>query len=333
MELRQLRYFVMVAELKSFSRAAANAHIAQPALSRQVRKLEEELGASLLVRDGRGATLSSVGEQFYLRVKEVLNRLQQAKADVQSLHNVPTGEITLGVAQQLGPAFIASIARKFRHAYPQASLRIIEGFSFQIEEWLDLGRVEVGVFYDPSSMKDLVGKVIFTENLYLVGAANSFIAAEEECEFSEIEGLPLILPDRPSCLRDRIDNEAAKRGIKTNVFIEVDSIGAIKELIRDGQGYSIMSYSSCDQELKRGELAAARIVRPSLIRPLVVALSPKSVKSVTTRTLMELVSSEVGRFVEENRLRGSAGSLSSVPQIGAKSHLAVSKESIAVRSI
>lgn len=293
MELRQLRYFMTVAELKSFSRASAVAHIAQPALSRQIRKLEDELGVALFDRDGRGVTLNHVGQQFYARVSAIMRDIAAAKADVQSSCDVPLGEVTLAIPQQLGSRFIADLVTNFRAKFPRASLKIVDGWNSQIYEWLEFGRVDVGVVCDPKDRQDLWPQRVFLEDFYLVGACGQHLVSGPECPFDRLESIPLIMPDRPSRLRDRVDAEAVKRGVSIKVEVGLDSIGAIKELVRSGHGYSIMSLPAVSREIARGELAAARIVHPSISWPVMIAISPKARLSLLSKKLIELLSAEL----------------------------------------
>ena len=149
MELRQLRYFLQVADFKSFSRAAIAVRIAQPALSRHIRKLEEELGVALFYRDGRGAILTEQGKRYYERVTDILRQLDQATAELQSDDEMPTGEVVLGVPTELGPRFILQIVQSFRSRYPSARIRVAESGSAQIAEWLQSSRLDAGFIYDP----------------------------------------------------------------------------------------------------------------------------------------------------------------------------------------
>lgn len=301
MEIRQLRYFMTVAELKSFSRASSIAHIAQPALSRQIRKLEEELGVPLFDRDGRGVTLNSAGQEFYSRISTLMQDLYQVKADVQASRKVPLGEVTLAVPQQLGSRFIANVVTKFRAQYSRANLKVVDGWSSQICEWLEFGRVDVGIVCDPKERGELRSQQVFLEELYLVGAVGDPLVSQRDCPFECVAGLPLIMPDRPSRLRDRVEAEALKRDMNITVEVELDSIGAIKELVRSGHGYSIMSFTAVSQEIERGELAAARIVQPFISRPVVIAISPKASLSLLSKKLIELLNSELEAHMRDSR--------------------------------
>lgn len=305
MEIRQLRYFMTVAELKSFSRASSVAHIAQPALSRQIRKLEAELGVALFDRDGRGVALNHTGQEFYRRISVLMQDLCQVKADVQASRKVPLGEVTLAVPQQLGSRFIANVVTKFRAQYSSASLKVVDGWSSQICEWLEFGRVDVGIVCDPKERGELRSQQVFLEELYLVGAVGDPLVSQKDCPFDRIAGLPLIMPDRPSRLRDRVEAEALKRDMHITVEVELDSIGAIKELVRSGNGYSIMSRTAVSQEIERGELAAARIVQPFISRPVVIAVSPKARLSLLSEKLIELLNSELEAHMRDTRWRGA----------------------------
>lgn len=307
MEIRQLRYFMTVAELKSFSRASSVAHIAQPALSRQIRKLEAELGVPLFDRDGRGVTLNPAGQEFYSRISTLMQDLYQIKADVQASRKVPLGEVTLAVPQQLGSRFIANVVTKFKARYPRANLKVVDGWSSQICEWLEFGRVDVGIVCDPKERGELRSQQVFLEELYLVGAVGDALVSQKDCPFDHVAGLPLIMPDRPSRLRDRVEAEALKRDLNITVEVELDSIGAIKELVRSGHGYSIMSLTAVSQEIERGELAAARIVQPFISRPVVIAVSPKARLSLLSEKLIELLNSELEAHMRDTRWNGSEG--------------------------
>ena len=153
MELRQLRYFLRVADFKSFSRAALAVRIAQPALSRHIRKLEEEMGVALFYRDGRGAVLTEQGQRYYEKVTDILQQLDQAGAELQSDYDMPTGEVALGVPSELGPRFILQIVQSFRGRYPNARIRVAEGCNAQIAEWLQSSRIDAGFIYDPQDYR------------------------------------------------------------------------------------------------------------------------------------------------------------------------------------
>lgn len=304
MELRQLRYFLGVAELMSFSRAALALHIAQPALSRQISRLEEEVGAALFYRNGRGVLLTEPGKQYYEKVKSILRQLEQASAEAQAMRDTPSGEVALGVPPQLGAIFIAQIVQLFRARYPTARIRVAEGFSFQVAEWLQSAQVDLGFVYDPQAYHHLLVAMIVEEALYLVGPPACAATASPGVPFRSVIELPLVMPDLPSTLRQRVEAVAAQFGATVSFPIEVDSLPAIKQLIIDGAGYTILPYAAVYNETRQGLLSAARIVEPEMFRPLALAVPLKGGVSVATKKLIGLISEEIGELLSKGRWSG-----------------------------
>lgn len=306
MELRQLRYFLRVAEFKSFSRAATAVRVAQPALSRQVRRLEEEIGVSLFYRDGRGALLTEQGKLYCQRITDILQQLDQAATDLNTDDDLPTGEVILGIPAQLGPRFVSQIVHSFRSHYPGARIRVADGCNFQIAEWLQSSRIDAGFIYDPQAYQNLGTKLMVEELLYLVGPELDEYTSKKVVPFRQVAKLPLIMPNLGGTLRQRVTAAAAQLGIIANYEIDVDSLPAIKQLVLDGAGYTILPYAAVYDEIKRGSLTAARIIEPDLLRPLGYAVRPKGTLSVVTNKLSSLIQLEIGNLLTAGNWMGHA---------------------------
>ncbi len=304
MELRQLRYFLRVADFKGFSRAATAVRVAQPALSRHIRKLEEEIGVALFYRDGRGAILTEQGQQYYQRIAEILRQLDQAAAEIQSDSDMPTGEVTLGVPAQLGPRFVAQIIHSFRDRYPTARIRVADGCNFQIAEWLQSSRVDVGFVYDPQTYQNLSTKVMVEEALYLVGPHASLHTAHTTVPFHTVAKLPLILPNLGGTLRRRVENAAAQLGINANYEIDIDSLPTIKQLVIEGVGYTILPYAAVHDEVKCESLSTSRIVEPDFYRPLGLAVRPNGALSLATNKLSSFIQLELNELLAKGNWMG-----------------------------
>ena len=304
MELRQLRYFLRVADFKSFSRAALAVRIAQPALSRHIRKLEEEMGVALFYRDGRGAILTEQGQRYYERVTEILRQLDQAGAELQGDDDAPTGEVALGVPTELGPRFILQIVQSFRSRYPSARIRVAESGSAQIAEWLQSSRLDAGFIYDPQDYHTLPIKMVVEETLYLVGPKEDRITASETVPFRHIVNLPLILPELGGNLRERITGAATRLGQAAHCETDIDSLPAIKQAVMDGVGYTILPYAVVCEEVRSGLLSAARVIEPDLVRPLGFAIRPNGALSLVTNKLAGLVQLELGELLAKGNWMG-----------------------------
>jgi DNA-binding transcriptional LysR family regulator len=304
MELRQLRYFLRVADFKSFSRAATAVRVAQPALSRQIRKLEEEIGVALFFRDGRGAVLTEQGQQYYQKVSEILRQLDRAAAEVQADGDTPTGEVTLGVPAQLGPRFVAQIVHAFRDRYPTARIRVADGCNFQIAEWLQSSRVDVGFVYDPHTYANIPVKAMVEEALYLVGPHASRHTTQETIPFRLVAKLPLILPNLGNTLRGRVERAAADIGVTAKFEMDIDSLPSIKQLVIEGAGYTVLPYAAVHEEVQRGLLTTTRIVEPDFYRPLGLAVRPNGVLSLASHKLSSLIQAELNDLLAKGNWMG-----------------------------
>ena len=150
MDLKQLEYFVNVVDLGGFSRAARVLGVAQPAISRQVRSLEVELRQNLLLRNGRGATPTEAGKRLLGHARGILQQVDRARRDVDETKGATVGKVVVGLPPTISRHLTVPVVREFRQTYPRASLSIVEGLSSTIQEWLAVGRVDVGLVYTRS---------------------------------------------------------------------------------------------------------------------------------------------------------------------------------------
>src|SRR3954466_9138345 len=147
MDLRQLDYFVHVADARSFSQAAELLSIAQPALSRQVRRLEIELLQALFRRTGRGVTLTPAGKRLLEHARGILEQVQRARTDLDESRDGNLGRVIIGMPPTVGRALSAKLVADFRVRFPRATIAIVEGLTVHILEWLAMGRIDAGLVY------------------------------------------------------------------------------------------------------------------------------------------------------------------------------------------
>ena len=297
MEIRQLQYFVRVVELGSLSKAAAALHIAQPAISRQVRKLEEEFGGLLLVRDGRGVKPTTLGLEFADRARDILRELNKLKADTTGASGEPMDELTVGIPAVVGSEFIAELVKRFRTRYGRATLRVVEGFSYQIVDWLQLGRLDLGIVYAPDYYKKIDVQSLAYQSLHLVGEPSKKDVVEANHSLAASIELPLILPVRPNSFYDLLHDKARETAQDINLQIEVDSIFAIRKLVKLGEGYSIMPYSGVHEDVQRGELVARQITDPVVSAPIAIAFPKRGISTLTGERLVETMNELAQEFI------------------------------------
>lgn len=294
MELKQLRFFLHVAELGSFSRAAVFLSVAQPALSRQIGKLEADLGAKLFYRNGRGVELTTAGRHLINHAKAIIDRTQTARSELLALKEEAIGATVLGVPPTVGQFLTAPLVRIFRGRYPGVALRVVEVYSAHIQEWLSSARIDVGLAYDaPRANRNLVTEHLWDENLCLVGPGDGVGGVGPDFPFLRLGEVPLMLPGRPHGLRLLVDTAAAQHDLALKVDLEVDSLTTTKELVQDGTAYTVLPLAAVHREVEIGRMSARRLAGPPLKRTVVLATAAQRSRSMAVEALVTVIRSVV----------------------------------------
>ncbi len=296
MNFKQLEYFVHVAELGSFSKAALVLDIAQPALSRQVRALEVDLRETLLLRNGRGVVLTDAGQRLYEHSVNILQALAHAQNDMGANRDTPVGRITIGLPPSVGRQLTLPLIDGFQRRLPTARLAIVEGLSSHISEWISTGRVDLGLLYNPEAQPALEITPVIEESLCLVSPSSSNpAAATTDLPLRELPAWPLIVPERGHAIRKLIETQAVLAGIKLTIAWEVSSIAAIIDLVCAGYGHAVLHASAVTASGRADLLRARPLVEPRLNSMLCLAVSahkrPSPLMRQATRLLTELVRS------------------------------------------
>ncbi len=300
MEIKQLRYFLSVTELGSFSKAAVVLSVAQPVLSRQIRSLEEELGIELLYRNGRGIVVTEAGQLLVEHARSIIGEARQIVTEIDSMRASPSGKLVIGLPPTANAILSVPLIQRFREAFPRVKLKIQEGYSGHVLEWLSTGRIDVAVLYDAPKTSTLLTQPLLEEELLLIGPAST----PDSLRSAPVQGtmlgeLPLILPSHPHGLRVLVETFLGKIKVIPEVECEIDSLSATLELVEKGVGYGILPYASVAKQVARGELVALPIVEPRMSRHLVLATSTQRPTTTATRSLARTVKELVRDLVAE----------------------------------
>jgi LysR family nitrogen assimilation transcriptional regulator len=284
MDVKQLQYFILVAEHGSFSIAAFSANVGQPAISRQIKALEEEVGSPLFLRNGRGIALTRAGRRLIDHAKDIVSRIESAKADLAEINHSISGKIALGLPPSIGSLLTTPLIKRFLNAYPAAQLSIVEGLSGHLHEWLLRGDLDLAAVYLPSVNTELFSEKLFTDNICLVSRPESGRIANTT-DFKDISSLPLVLTSRAHSLRKKIEIIAQQQNVTLKIRCEIDSIESIKALVSEGYGHALLPVSLVRSELENGLLQSARVKNPDLKRDLLLVMSPRALSTPLMRTL------------------------------------------------
>lgn len=263
MDIRALRYFQTVAESGSYSRGSELLRISQPAVSRTIRNLEDELGRPVFKRHGHGVTLTEAGKLLLERSQLLLRQIEQTKAEIRSGHAGLSGVISFAVPPAAGHFIAPLLVERFGAAHPHVFLKIVGGFSGYIHEWLVRGQVDLACLHDPVPQRGFEVTPLLNEEVFLVGRAGALGAGTAPIRTEDLARLPLILPSRPNASRRLLDKWTAERGITLSAKVEVDDTTITRALLRQGVGFSLLTRGSVEDELNRGELEIRSFAPPA----------------------------------------------------------------------
>lgn len=304
MELRQLRYFVTLAEAGSVSRAAVLLGVAQPAISRQIRLLEEELAISLFYRTGRGMELTEAGHLLMVHAPEVLSGLNRIEKEIGDLRGIADGQVVLGIPPTEGHLLIPPLVNRLRTRHPGLVLKVIEAFSGHVTEWLLSGRLDVAVFYKLANMQQFITDELLTERLYLIDKGGQEVD-ETAIGLEEIRPMELILPSRPHGLRHLLEQAAQKLDLRLNVTLETDALLTIKALVEAGAGVTILPYPSVKRDVEAGRLTARPIRLDDVSRTLLLVTTRHHPLSLASRAVVRELRAVVRDLVRTGEWPGA----------------------------
>ncbi len=298
MDFKQLRYFLSLVDAGSFSKAAVMLGIGQPALSRYIRMLEEELGIELLYRNGRGIVLTEAGKILQEHAKAIIEHVSVASTEIQSLRSVPSGRVVVGVPPTVGHVLTVPLVRQLKDEFPKVSLQVMEGYSGHVMEWLSLGRIDIAILYNAAKTSTLNTEPLIEEELFLIGpVSDPMNIGGSSIKAADIARLPLSLPSHPHGLRVLVDSIFSRIGISLPVEFEIEALTANLKLAEEGSAYTILPYAAVQSLVVEGRVRVWAIEEPRFSRQLVLATSTQRPMTLTIRTLARMVRLQVQELV------------------------------------
>lgn len=303
MDLKQLEYFVRVAELGSFTRASIVLDIAQPALSRQVRLLELEFEQTLLLRNGRGVTTTDAGKLLLEYGRGILYQAERLREELGRARGALVGHVALGMPPGLLKILSVPILHEFKARLPAAKLSIREGLTTGMQEALISGRLDLALLYNASPSPDVDLTPLLDEEMFLVSRKGDE-QAPARLPMSELPGFPLIVPSRPNAIRMLIEGELANLGLRPSIALEIDGVSTILDLVSEGFGYAVLSRNAVANLAGTQVFQLSPIVDPVLFGKLSLALNSHRQVTATQRALIEIVQKVAGERLAKQPCKG-----------------------------
>jgi len=274
MELRQLRYFVAIVDHGSLSKAALVLHVAQPALTQQLRQLEEELGAQLLHRSAQGVLSTDAGKVFYEHAQAILKQVEDARSAVVQSTTRPSGSVILGLPHSISGALALPLLMAARAQYPEITLQLTEELSGNLLEQLKSGRINLAVLFDDGQLAPFAATPLVEEALMFICRSGSAQApAGQDVTLAEALASTLILPAQQQGVRPRIESVARGAGLALSQVIEINSIAILKSALLADMGATILPLAPLLAEVASGALQAWPISAPAMSRSVTLCAS------------------------------------------------------------
>jgi LysR family transcriptional regulator, nitrogen assimilation regulatory protein len=295
-DLRQLTAVVTVAEVGSVTKAARLLHLVQPAVTRQIQLLEQEMGVQLFERTPQGMTLTSEGEVLVERARRALYELERARSEIQpDPGGEVTGIVTVGMLESTIDIMVPRLVSGVRDRHPAIRLRIVTAYSGHLQRWLDDGDVDISLLYNLAETPSLAVLPLLEERLWAVAPPGAGLRATKAIRWAKVFQHPLVLPAAGHGLRALIDRARSAVPVEPTVAAETNSMYVQKCLVDSGHGWTILPAAGIAGDLAAGRFSAAPLTHPDVSRALVIGHQ----RSARTSRPVQAVTREIVRLAGE----------------------------------
>jgi LysR family nitrogen assimilation transcriptional regulator len=297
-EFVDLLHFVSIAETGSFTKSAIQNNVAQSALSRRIRDLETELGTALFYRNGRGVVLTEAGELFLIRARGILAEREALRQDMRRVAGELDGTVKLAVPPSVGLVLLAPLLRRIRADHPRIRMRVLEGFSGHVADWLAAGKVDLAVLYKMKSSALLDAEHLLFEDMFLISSPDApRLGGADGVALADLAGQELVLPGLPHGLRVLAEEAAARAEVTLTVAMEVETLPTIYDLVQTGELRTILPMAAVKSEVLAGRLIAQHLTGPVISRELILAHAPHRAAAPVTKAVVRLIRSTMSDLI------------------------------------
>lgn len=314
MDLRALRYFITVLEAGSLSRAAALLYVAQPALTAQIKKLENELGAQLFERSHAGVTPTPAGMQLYHDARRLLSDAAALRERFQRPTQGLEGSVTLAIPSLLSSLLMGPVLKQLKLRHPFVRVFVLDDLSLMVKKTMLDRRADVGIMVDTPALEGLVCEPLASESIFLCGFDVNGIAApllkrrraapkaghrrgRDEITFSRAAQLPLVLQSRRFSIRQAVEHAASELDIELNVAYEHDSARVLRSLYQAGAGFTFTPACALDDSALTDERwVCARLTQPQLLRSYTLATLANRPADPVVQAVIDVLREEITRM-------------------------------------
>jgi DNA-binding transcriptional LysR family regulator len=306
MDMRQLRYFLKVADLGGISKASSQLHVTQSAISAQIAALEEELGSQLFLRRARGVEITEAGRLLYRHARLILRQAEIAQEEVAHVGEVPSGTVSLGLPSAMVEMVGVAMIRACRERLPRIRLRIVEGVSAFLAEFTSSGRLDVSILFVEEAPRGLSVVPLLDEELFYVCSPRSDFARMSKVALTLIEAVktPLVMPEVGNSMRLVVDTACASEGISIEPAVELDSLTLLKACVKQDIASTFLPWSVVAKEEAAEEVHVMKVKAHPFSRPLSICTSSQGARSTASNAITDLLRTVINNLVASGAWQG-----------------------------
>jgi DNA-binding transcriptional LysR family regulator len=272
MDLKQLRAFLTVAETGNVTRAAEVLHLVQPAVSRQIRLLEEDIGAPLFERERHGMVLTDAGHSLVAYARRAMLELDRARAEITGSANGIGGLVTLGLLPSTIDTLSSPLVSAVAASYPGIRIRIAMGYAGTLLRWLESGEIDAALLYGAERSPEIQTRPLIEEPLWVIGPKDAKLRRSKPVPLIKLAGKALVLPSAPHGIRTLVDHACAVSNVELTISAETNALSVQRSLVLGGHGLTILPPIAVADDLRSQQLTGAPITDPAITRTIVLGL-------------------------------------------------------------
>jgi LysR family transcriptional regulator, nitrogen assimilation regulatory protein len=312
LNLKQLSYFLALAEFGSISAAASALNMSQPSLSENVAKLEKQLEVQLALRGSRGIQMTDAGMALAKRGGEILKSVEDLVEEIRGLGGEPRGPVAVGLPPSLSILLSVPVLETIHSEHPDIRLHIAEAMSGDILEWIGSDRLDLGCVYEAYDSTPYTFEPLLTEELFVVTAPDNWNGAIgpdgialEPISATKLQELPLVLTSPAHGARKLQEKFARSIGIHLNVVAAIDSLPHIVEMVSRASAYSILSHGAVFRQVAEGKVALVRIQEPTIRRTAYIVRKRSRPVTRACATVEACITSIISELVERYKINAT----------------------------
>lgn len=268
MDIRQLRYFVSIVDFGSLGKAAEKLFVAQPSLSQQMARLEDELGVALLLRSNHGVTPTAEGDALYRHARTILRQMEQLKQEVTKGAGAESGTVAIGLPTTMASVLAVPLLERIQDRYPGIRVQFFETMSGYLNELMVNGRLDLGILFRESDTPGITAVPVLDETLYLLGEPGGEISPRSTtCALAKLDGIPMVAPGASNGLRLLLERTFLREKVRLNIVADIDSLPSMILIAHSGRACTILPGSAVAQWDKSRMPKIRKIVDPMIRRP------------------------------------------------------------------